>query len=168
MNSLRRRNRPTNGRIDNMSLPTDPTQTSLTRASLLQKYLLLHSQRDALLRHPEYVVSSTLGEPPCIAAAKRPATARRRSSSDQKSDEDLRPSSMDKLLYPGYAAQFDVSLIDVNQQIKVTLTELGNLRNARNDQRFRIWVQTRILDAERQINHWKTQINRRRSIAHPG
>ncbi|PVH69353.1 hypothetical protein DL98DRAFT_541669 [Cadophora sp. DSE1049] len=118
-----------------MSVPTDSTQTPVTRASLLQKYLLLHSRRHALQRQPESVISSTLPEPSCIASAK-PLIG-----SSRESDKDLVQPPINELLDPGYATRLESKLLDINQEIKITLTELGNLGNERHDQRFKVWVQ---------------------------
>jgi hypothetical protein len=42
-------------------------------------------------------------------------------------------------------------LMDVNQQIKATLTELLNCEGVKHDQRYRVWVQRRLMDAEREL-----------------
>lgn len=42
-------------------------------------------------------------------------------------------------------------LMHVTQQIKTTLTDLLNCESVRNDKRYRMWVQTRLMDAEREL-----------------
>lgn len=42
-------------------------------------------------------------------------------------------------------------LCEVNQQIKAMLTELLNTESVRSDEKYRAWVQERLLDAEHQI-----------------
>lgn len=46
-------------------------------------------------------------------------------------------------------------LNDVNLQIKGTLTELLNCESVRADRRYRMWVQTRLMDAERELTKAK-------------
>lgn len=53
---------------------------------------------------------------------------------------------------------------DVNLQIKSTLTELLNCESVRNDGRYRLWVQTRLMDAERELRGARS---RRRSVDIP-
>lgn len=48
-------------------------------------------------------------------------------------------------------------LLNVNQQIKTTLTELLNCEGTRNDERYRVWVMERLMDVERDL-----KIGRRR------
>jgi hypothetical protein len=43
------------------------------------------------------------------------------------------------------------NLKNVNQQIKCTLTDLLNCEGVRGDERYRMWVQTRLMDAEKQL-----------------
>lgn len=42
-------------------------------------------------------------------------------------------------------------LMRVNRQIKSTLTELLNCEGVRGDRLYRAWVQTRLMDAEREL-----------------
>lgn len=48
-------------------------------------------------------------------------------------------------------------LSEINQQIKATLTELLNTESVRNDDKYRAWIQERLMDAEHCIRR-----NRRR------
>ncbi|KAK1093968.1 hypothetical protein LTR48_001231 [Friedmanniomyces endolithicus] len=52
-------------------------------------------------------------------------------------------------------------LYDVNHNIKSTLTELLNCEAVRHDHTMRLWVQTRLLDAEQEL---KRQRRRRNSL----
>lgn len=57
-----------------------------------------------------------------------------------------------------------MKLKDVNLQIKSTLTELLNCESVRSDNRYRTWVQTRLMDAERELKVSRTRsCERRRS-----
>jgi len=43
------------------------------------------------------------------------------------------------------------ALYEINQQIKATLTELLNTESVRSDEKYRAWIQERLMDAEHQI-----------------
>jgi hypothetical protein len=58
-----------------------------------------------------------------------------------------------------------LKLMNVNQQIKQTLTELLNCESVRADRRYRTWVQTRLMDAERELRGERSASrSRRRSV----
>jgi len=64
----------------------------------------------------------------------------------------------------GEIEQDEVKLKSVNQQIKSTLTELLNCESVRGDRRYRMWVQTRLMDAERELKGGRSRsCERRRS-----
>jgi len=50
----------------------------------------------------------------------------------------------------------------VNHQIKNTLTELLNCESVRGDRRYRMWVQTRLMDAEKELKRDRTKSCERR------
>lgn len=52
-------------------------------------------------------------------------------------------------------------LYEINQRIKTTLTELLNTDAVRNDEKFRTWIQGRLMDAEMEM---RRQRRRRSSI----
>lgn len=55
-------------------------------------------------------------------------------------------------------------LKNVNQQIKTTLTDLLNCESVRADLRYRKWVQTRLMDTERELKENRSKsCERRRS-----
>lgn len=54
------------------------------------------------------------------------------------------------------------ALFDVNHDIKSTLTELLNCEAVRNDKRMRLWVQTRLMDAELELKR-----QRKRRVSTP-
>jgi len=53
-------------------------------------------------------------------------------------------------------------LTDVNQQIKSTLTDLLNCESVKNDKRYRMWVQSRLMDAERELKEVRSRSHERR------
>jgi len=56
-------------------------------------------------------------------------------------------------------------LLNINQQIKSTLTELLNCESVRNDKQYRTWVQSRLMDAEMELKNGKAaSVGRRKSI----
>jgi len=175
----------------------NPTQNSPERAFALQKYLLLHSQHDALQKHISQI-SSTIpttsstskspdryrhsslssspssgsedsmfmaSSPPRVfrnhhrsgsipASRQRPPMTKRRSSLPTVIDESIM----------GEIEEDEIKLKEVNLQIKSTLTELLNCESVRSDDRYRTWVQTRLMDAERELKVSRTRsCERRRS-----
>lgn len=113
-----------------MSFRGNPLDSSPARALNLQKYLLLHSEHEALLtnltslpthnRRPSY---PTTPYPPADAAA----------------DADEHWWLTERKLH------------DVNQQIKTALTDLLNCESVRGDRLYRAWVQRRLMEAEREM-----------------
>lgn len=51
----------------------------------------------------------------------------------------------------GEVKEEELKIRDVNLQIKSTLTELLNCDAVRNDGKARMWVQSRLMDAEREL-----------------
>jgi len=45
----------------------------------------------------------------------------------------------------------DAKLCEINHQIKATLTELLNTDSVKHDDKFRLWVQGRLMDAEQEL-----------------
>ncbi|CAL3972832.1 unnamed protein product [Diplocarpon coronariae] len=177
------------------------SQKSPEKAFALQKYLLLHSQHDALQKHLSQITtsfSSAVTSPsrspsrsrfPSISSpgsdgmplspsqpphaiidhgpphhqrggsvsrcTQRPPLRQRRSSL---------PSVVDESSILGEIDEDENKLKDVNLAIKQTLTELLNCESVRNDNRYRMWVQSRLMDAERELKVSKTRsCERRRS-----
>jgi len=173
----------------------NPTQKSPESGFALQKYLLLHSQHDALQKHLDQITTSFstipatspsrspdrqghgslssspgsddsfLTSPPRVTrnhhrggsipqSQPRPAMRTRRSSLPAVIDESIL----------GEIQQDELKLKDVNQQIKSTLTELLNCESVRGDRRYRMWIQTRLMDAEKELKKTRSKsCGRRRS-----
>jgi len=183
----------------------NPTQKSPERAFALQKYLLLHSQHDALQKHLNAVTASLPAPTPGEDSYSRhssissdssdssfsysPPSSNRghhRSASlsttispiSETSDEfeltvsrpqlqtrrSSLPSTLANLLEE--AEEDEQKLMRVNQQIKSTLTDLLNCESVRHDRRYRMWVQTRLMDAEKELkdSRWKSCGRRRSSV----
>jgi hypothetical protein len=141
----------------------------------LQKYLLLQSQHEDLRQHmhdlcPMYNGSSTAVTSPSVSPTRSftvsparsqhtsPAPSRnhRRSSapSTSKSGVYSLPSSLAAVLDEdliGEIAADEQKLCDVNEGIKRALTELLNSEAVRKDRAMRTWVQTRLMDTEREL-----------------
>ena len=171
----------------------NPTQKSPERAVALQKYLLLHSQHDALQKHLNAITSSLPTRPtfsPSPSASPDRYSSRHSSlSSSPTTPEDSYParrsyrSSSIQLPHPpsfspnrppitkrrsSLPTVIDESILteieeeegklkDVNQQIKSTLTDLLNCESVRGDKRYKMWVQTRLMDTERELEGGKEQ-----------
>jgi len=147
---------------------------SSERAFALQKYLLLHSQHDALQKHLDHIntshsispsqsrhssISSSLSSSPDESFfSSSPINNHRRSGSiqPQRTRPELRqrrsslPTVIDETIL-NEIEDDENKLKDVNLQIKSTLTELLNCESVRGDRRYRMWVQTRLMDAEREL-----------------
>jgi len=162
----------------------NPTQKSSESGFALQKYLLLHSQHDALQKHLDQITTSIsttaatspsrspdrhrhaspssspgsddsyLASPPRVArnhhrggsipqSGSRPVMRTRRSSLPAVIDDSIL----------GEIEEDEMRLKDVNQQIKSTLTELLNCESVRGDRRYRMWIQTRLMDAEKELKN---------------
>lgn len=168
--------------------------TSPERAFNLQKYLLLHSQHDALQKHllsisedansspstspPDHNTYMTQAPTPAVA----PSRAHQRSASTSialsKGPESFgfrtspppsrpgllkRRSSMPTTLATVDEVRLDEEkLLNVNQQIKTTLTELLNCETVKCDRSYRMWIQSRLMDAERELKVGRS--HRRQSV----
>ena len=47
--------------------------------------------------------------------------------------------------------EIEKKLKNVNEQIKCTLTDLLNCEGVWGDRRYRMWVETRLMDAEKEL-----------------
>ncbi|KAI7249213.1 hypothetical protein KC343_g5322 [Hortaea werneckii] len=93
----------------------------------------------------------------------KPATSLRRGNSRSLSmspipeDSPVGPSAIDLKLPPTTADQ--ARFFDISADIKSTLTDLLNCETVRKDSRMRMWVQSRLMDAELEL---KRQRKRKR------
>ncbi|CAD6442513.1 8be2d604-ffb2-4123-beb4-33026faccd47-CDS [Sclerotinia trifoliorum] len=175
----------------------NPTQKSPERAFALQKYLLLHSQHDALQKHLNQVTAAVQESPTAFADRHRNSSVS--SDSSNASDTSVSPHSAPMTASRsrrgslpssfGHMQHFhrenrinslpavidetvveeieedEQKLKDVNQQIKTTLTDLLNCESVRGDLRYRKWVQTRLMDTERELKESRSKsCERRRSV----
>ncbi|KAG9249057.1 hypothetical protein BJ878DRAFT_485880, partial [Calycina marina] len=162
-----------------LDMPTSmlPVQKEPERGLALQKYLLLHSQHDALQKHLSKI------SPAVQILGPYPDSVRHASlSSSPESDGGYLSSSPPEVVRhhccagnnlpcqrpvikkrrSSLPATIDDSLIcemqedeqklkNVNQQIKTTLTELLNCQSVRTDDQYRKWVQTKLMDTELEL-----------------
>lgn len=171
----------------------DFSQRSHERGFALQKYLILHSQHDALQKNISQICASiSCTSTAVISPAQSPDATPDRSrtgsmsSSELSSDDNNTVSSLPPSTHvrhrrrsgsvsrqrssrPATLARasslptvVDESIIgeikseemkmrDVNLQIKSTLTELLNCESVRSDGRYRMWVQSRLMEAEQEL-----------------
>lgn len=176
--------------------PLITMQKSPERAFALQKYLILHSQHDALQKHINQVTASIPESPTGCTDRHRNSSI----SSDSSTGSDASisplsppipnintrrgslPTSFGHMQHshreertnslPAVADESVVEVIqedeqklkDVNQQIKTALTDLLNCESVKGDVRYRKWVQTRLMDTERELKERRTRsCERRRS-----
>lgn len=181
-----------------MSLSGNPTQKSPESAFALQKYLLLHSQHDAVQRHlcsinPDALIGGSAPPSPPSSRKSSLSSSPPKSSTHQhlrsgstvispisEISEDFqltvpsrpvlrtRRSSLPTPPSPSMLAEVEADeqkLLNVNQQIKTTLTDLLNCESVRNDGKYRMWIQTRLMDAERELKGSRSRsCSRRKSV----
>ncbi|KAH8671671.1 hypothetical protein BX600DRAFT_434769 [Xylariales sp. PMI_506] len=144
----------------------------------MQKYLLLQSQHEQLRQHmhdlcPTYSCgASTVVTSPSVSPTRSfggfsplsskntspspPRNHHRRSSGGHRSSARRSPAAailepvLDEELVGEMAAD-EQKLCDVNEGIKRALTELLNSEAVRTDRNMRTWVQTRLMEAEREL-----------------
>lgn len=153
-----------------MSIHGNPLHISSRRALNLQKYLLLHSQQDVLHTHLAAFAASPSNSPVSSLLAtsinsipsSSPAELRERRSSllpdfpsppidgHQRHNQSLL-NTAELRCGLGDLLEEERKLVNVNQQIKTTLTELLNCEGVKEDRRYRAWVQRRLMDAEREL-----------------
>ena len=154
------------------------------RAFALQKYLLLHSQHDALQKHLTQITTSLPNTPsrspdrsssrssslfddsPFSSSPESPSTNflpprhHRRRNGMSLSESPVRPkmikrrSSLPAIIDESIIGEIEEEegkLKDVNEQIKCTLTDLLNCESVRADKSYRMWVQTRLMNTEKEL-----------------
>ena len=147
-------------------------QKEAERGLALQKYLLLHSQHDALQKHLSKITpavqipqsgtfrhtspSSSPGSDEGYLSSSPPYRHHRRAGSLPRQRPMLKqrrsslPATIDEGII-GEMEEDELKIKSVNQQIKSTLTELLNCQSVRADDRYRKWVQTRLMDTEMEL-----------------
>jgi len=170
-----------------MSMIANPSQKDPERGSALQKYLLLHSQHDALQKHlsqitpsipaataspsrsPDRLRYASLSSSPASDDSYPPPSPpttttrhhhRRGSVQHQRPAMRTRRSSLPTVVDEKIIsdiAEDEMKLKTVNQEIKGTLTDLLNCESVRGDRRYRMWVQTRLMDAEKELKGIKSR-----------
>jgi len=121
-----------------------PTQKSPDRAIALQQYLLLHSQREALEAAPSHVS----GLPPTVALNPR-AVSRLPQRQDHEHTFHVPATVSNNTRTENI--ECNTALNDLNNEIKCTLTNLLNCEGVKTDERYRTWVQSRLMDTEKKL-----------------
>lgn len=180
-----------------MSSPISPTSRNSERGYALQKYLLLHSQHDALQKHLNQIMPSLPAPTASSSRGHYRESSSSSSFSSSPSDDGFMPSSPTafrnhhrsgslprpharrpilKTRRSSLPAVIDENTVveiesdeskikDVNQQIKSTLTDLLNCDSVRADARYRKWVQSRLMDTERELQGSKSRNCERRRMS---
>ncbi|KAH6984078.1 hypothetical protein EDB80DRAFT_238191 [Ilyonectria destructans] len=141
----------------------------------LQKYVLLQEQHEELCNHLDQIrpsLATTSGGSLCSPPATSPTQSSSslppnrhfRGSDRRHSQAHARCSGWDDVhrrsdghdtildeeaLYEGSTGE--QRLFDINQNIKRELTELLNCENVRSDTAFRMWVQTWLMETEKEL-----------------
>ncbi|KAI0543472.1 hypothetical protein F4679DRAFT_568649 [Xylaria curta] len=136
----------------------------------MQEYLSLHDQREELCQRlhelcPSSSSSSTTTTLSSLASttATSPSVSPTRSlltPSSSRPDFHVHHASQNESLI-GEVAAGKQKLYDVNEGMKRALTELLNCEAVRQDRVMRMWVQTRLLETEKELRRGR----RRRSSA---
>uniref|UniRef100_L2FEJ3 Uncharacterized protein n=1 Tax=Colletotrichum fructicola (strain Nara gc5) TaxID=1213859 RepID=L2FEJ3_COLFN len=127
------------------TLPLSQEQTS---NFALQQYLLLHSQHEELRQHLDQIrpitttCSTSLASSPSVRRSSLSSPKARRSSS-------LAPIADETTIWA--VAEEEQRLFDVNEGMKRALMELLNCEQVRSDSSFRMWVQCRLMDTEKEL-----------------
>lgn len=145
---------------------------SCTSDFAMQKYLLLKGQHEELTQHmhdlcPTYSYpSSTAVTSPSLSPTRSatlspssskhtsPSRNHRRSSGAHSRGARISPCSLEPVLDEAVLGEMmadEQKLCDVNEGIKRALTELLNSEAVRKDHTMRTWVQTRLMDTEREL-----------------
>jgi hypothetical protein len=181
-----------------MSASSSPLRKEPERAFALQKYLLLHSQHDALQRRLSQMSCSespSVPDPPSRSPDRHRSSHSSFSSSSGTSDyyetapysqamntrlnrcgsmpllqagrpmavarRSSLPTVIDESILVAIEEE-EEKLLNVNLQIKMTLTELLNCGSVRGDRRYRMWVQSRLMDAEKELKGSRSRSSTRR------
>jgi hypothetical protein len=162
--------------FSSMDYPDSPKSQSGDFA--MQKYLLLQSQHEELLQHmqdlcPAYscTPATTVTSPsvsPTLAYSLSPSAGKHTSPSPPRSRNHHRspgnlthrstirtlPNALEPVLDEDLLVEMAADkqkLCDVNEGIKRALTELLNSEGVRKDRVMRTWIQSRLMDTEREL-----------------
>lgn len=113
-----------------MSSRSSPLDNNPTRALNLQKYLLLHSEHEAIRANLTSLLERC--RPNWDSSTFQTPTPAETVASTELWNEERK-------------------LHDVNQQIKTALTDLLNCESVRRDRLYRAWVQRRLMEAEKEL-----------------
>ncbi|GKT44812.1 uncharacterized protein ColSpa_04993 [Colletotrichum spaethianum] len=154
------------------SLPVSPQQQTSNFA--LQQYLVLHSQHEELRQHldqirpittcntslasspsvsPTRSTCSPFGQYPSASSGGRRHHSRSRCSSlsgpKARRSSSLAPIADETTIWA--VAEEEQRLFDVNEGMKRALMELLNCDQVRGDNSFRMWVQCRLMETEKEL-----------------
>ncbi|TKA72238.1 hypothetical protein B0A49_05986 [Cryomyces minteri] len=157
------------------SLMANSQNTDAERANFLNTYMMLYSQQTDLRRRLSSTSSPT-SSPEAVSLSSSPEARSptfhhatispvSRSTSGMPRRHRHSVSSVPEKPYeeedPLDTSCDEDRLHEITQQIKATLTDLLNCAWVRHDDKFRAWVQSRLMDAEKEL---KQQKRRRLSV----
>ncbi|OLN87071.1 hypothetical protein CCHL11_06469 [Colletotrichum chlorophyti] len=154
-----------------MAAPTFAVSQEQTSNFALQRYLLLHTQHEELRQHldqirPVITCNTSLASSPSVSPTRSTyapfgqyphATSGRRHHSRRSSlsgpkarrSSSLAPIADETTIWA--VAEEEQRLFDVNEGMKRALMELLNCEQVRSDSSFRMWVQCRLMDTEKEL-----------------
>ncbi|CAP60984.1 uncharacterized protein PODANS_2_13830 [Podospora anserina S mat+] len=148
--------------FDLRSSPVPTMMHHHDRDLALQKYYLLHEQHESLRQHLDELrspQSASFFSSPSTTTSSLSPTGIIPAPAVSSSRHQFRSSSIPTIMMKrsgssgclGEVAQEEAKLCDVNEGIKRVLTELLNCEAVRGDRAFRTWVQSRLMDTEREL-----------------
>jgi len=149
-------------------LTTPMPYSSIQRHSIggndaFQKYQILSSQQEVIRRRLSLQLPSTTpmtARSPELHSITSPTSSHSSWSPEPSYTSPVSMSSYPIPAQPGVAHRHSIDstvsddtakACEINQQIKATLTELLNTESVRSDDKYRAWIQERLMDAEHKI-----------------
>lgn len=142
----------------------DPPQFTMHDSEAMQKYMLLSSQQEVLRRRLSLRIPSeapmTVTSPELRSLSSSPTSPPTQGmhssfwSSSYSSAQPIpaTPGTMHRHRHSiGYSSDDSHRLCEINQQVKATLTEMLNTESVRENDKYRAWIQERLMDTEQQI-----------------
>ncbi|KAK4200906.1 hypothetical protein QBC40DRAFT_64731 [Triangularia verruculosa] len=151
-----------NHMFDLRSSPVPTMMHHHNRDVALQKYFVLHELHESLRQHLDELRSprsASFFPSPTTTTSSLSPTGVIPEPAAPLSRHQFRSSSIPTIMMKrsgssgclGEVAQEEAKLCDVNEGIKRVLTELLNCEAVRGDRAFRTWVQSRLMDTEREL-----------------
>jgi hypothetical protein len=132
------------------------------RASALQKYLLLHLQREILKTSLVQSVNHFRGTPFDLEKPHQGHSLLDvQSIQAQTSTGTSSPAAVIEYAVLEEVTELENELTGLNEEIKSALTNLFSCDGVHNNERYAMWVRTRLVDAERKLSEFRRKRSKR-------